>query len=302
MGNSELLEKMESAVKNNKFNEYDKLRDGIGKAKYEEIKDEIEEIFKKYNSVHNYFKESLSILLNLHKLSSSANHSTIIGNTREAFVKNFLKNILPTDVEYKTGQTVNIRGRLSNQLDIILQKSSSPKLSLDGDSQICFYEAIMAVIEIKSNLKNTELDKALNQFKVLGEFQIENRFYSGRGNRYREIKGESGYSKKLGIPCFLIGYTGITKETLKKSLKEYAQQKDEIYGCDFENFLPEVIVNLERKYVFVRNDGVLNRKDNDELYVIIENDLILSDLFLYLCKVFESYKEILLTESYFNKK
>lgn len=60
--------------------------------------------------LNHFFSISRELLLNKYNLSTLAEHKTLLGNAREIFVKEFLENILPSDIEYKTGQITDILG------------------------------------------------------------------------------------------------------------------------------------------------------------------------------------------------
>lgn len=124
--------------------------------------------------ISQFFSVSRELLLNKYKLSTLAGHKTILGNAREIFVKEFLENILPNDIEYKTGQISAILGNLSNQCDIILQKKSYPRLGIAENNQISFYEFVLSVIEIKSYLNKEAIQEASTHKKNIIELGKNN--------------------------------------------------------------------------------------------------------------------------------
>ena len=230
-----------------------------------------------------YFKGAYDILLSKYKLSTAAEHSTILGNVREIFIKEFLENILPGDVEYKTGQVINLSGELSNQSDIILQKKKSPYLGLGGNHQISIYEFTLAILEIKSKLDKNELEKIYNQKEKLRELAQKNKELGDNPNIFsnsREVDIGGGSCSVEGIPYFVIAYSGIKIETLEENL------------IDKSSTL-EMIINLEEEYAFINSNyirtlDISNVKiTNDGRYVILENRKdILKFLYLFLNQIF----------------
>lgn len=244
-----------------------------------------------------YFKGAYDILLSKYKLSTAAEHSTILGNVREIFIKEFLENILPGDVEYKTGQVINLSGELSNQSDIILQKKKSPYLGLGGNHQISIYEFTLAILEIKSKLDKNELEKIYNQKEKLKELAQKNKDLVKNLNVFSDLRrvdiGGGSYFVE-GIPYFVIAYSGIKIETLEEKLID-------------ESSTLEMIINLEEEYAFIKSDytmtlGISNvRMTDDRRYVILEDRKdILKFLYLFLNQIFmtKEYNEEMILKEY----
>lgn len=236
--------------------------------------------------ISQFFSVSRELLLNKYKLSTLAGHKTILGNVREIFVKEFLENILPNDIEYKTGQISDILGNLSNQCDIILQKKSYPRLGIAENNQISFYEFVLSVIEIKSNLNKEALQEASTHKKniiELGKNNEEIIFNKNVSEVIRRIDlGGASYCVK-GIPYFIIAYTGVKKETIQKYL---ATSQERFQG----------IINLEKKYAYidssyfgalgyysVENFGKLTKNTG---YAIIEGNDVLKYVYFMLNNIF----------------
>lgn len=263
--------------------------------------------------INKFFSVSREILLNKFELSSLAEHSTVLGNAREIFVREFLEKILPTDIEYKTGQISNLERSLSNQCDIILQKKSSPRLGLADSNQISFYEFALSILEVKSYLDEEAIENARKHIENILKLGIENELSAHNDNvikLMRKIKiGVSSYIV-YGIPYFIIAYRGMQISTLEEKLKKYNLETsdlitkeilkkistEEIPISNIKIKIP-IIINLEEKYIFIDeyyfsainiNSNVIPNKKQSTIdgYVIIEDDDVLKFLFFMLNHIF----------------
>ncbi len=81
-----------------------------------------------------------------------AEHGDVKGLAREGIIKEFLKQNLPSIVEFKTGQIIDHNDELSGQLDIIFQSPFAPHINLFQDIQLTMADATLGVMEVKSNL------------------------------------------------------------------------------------------------------------------------------------------------------
>ena len=268
--------------------------------------------------INKFFSVSRKILLNKFELASIARHKTVLGNAREIFVREFLEKILPTDIEYKTGQIVNITRNLSNQCDIILQKKNSPCLNLADNSQISFYEYVLSILEIKSSLNENAISDAKKHTERLLKLGEENQTKMRASKIYRniEVGGGKNYSIK-GIPYFIIAYRGMNISTLEEKLQKYnllttTYDKDEniLKPYTGEPLKIQLIINLEGKYAFIDKNyfdaldiigyngkNRVNSKIVD--YVIIQDDDILKFLYFMLNHIFlakEYDKDMILNE------
>lgn len=266
--------------------------------------------------INKFFSVSREILLNKFELSSLAEHSTVLGNAREIFVREFLEKILPTDIEYRTGQITNLERNLSNQCDIILQKKSSPRLGLADSNQISFYEYVLSILEIKSFLDKKAIEEAREHIENILKLGIENK-EAVRNPITMDLTRKIQIGGKTyavgGIPYFIIAYDGIKMNTLEKNLELYNLSMSNLSipkftGKDFSKDklakkLPisqtktkiQIIINLKRKYAFIDKTyldtldiyNLLNKvKIANNTYVVIEDDDILKFLFFMLNHIF----------------
>ena len=266
--------------------------------------------------INKFFSVSREMLLNKFELSSLADHSTVLGNAREIFVREFLEKILPTDIEYRTGQITNLERSLSNQCDIILQKKSSPRLGLADSNQISFYEYVLSILEIKSYLNKKAIKEAREHIENILKLGIENKEAAKNPittdlTRKIQIGGKT-YAVG-GIPYFIIAYDGIKINALEKNLELYNLSISNLSIPKFteKDFSKDkllknppisqiktkiqIIINLKEKYAFIDKTyldtldiyNILNKfKIANNSYVVIEDDDILKFLFFMLNHIF----------------
>jgi len=97
------------------------------------------------------------------EIQSVAGHSLHKGTPREIFIREFLQNHLPANLAIGTGEIIDsesIPGAPRNQFDIVVYRSSFPKLHLGGGIDAFLIESVVATIEVKSTLTQAELESA----------------------------------------------------------------------------------------------------------------------------------------------
>ena len=98
-------------------------------------------------------------LLSISEIPANAGHSLHKGTPREAFIKEFLENHLPSNVAIGTGEIIDANSRPNeqrNQFDIVIYKRSYPKLDFGGGISGFLVESVLATIEVKSSLTKKE--------------------------------------------------------------------------------------------------------------------------------------------------
>lgn len=109
-----------------------------------------------------------SALLALSKVPSGAGHSTHKGTPREAFIREFLESHLPTNLALGTGEIIDCSsrpGQQRNQFDIVIYKNNYPKLDFGGGISGFLIESVVATIEVKSTLTQSDLHQAVSAAK-----------------------------------------------------------------------------------------------------------------------------------------
>ncbi|SDD66899.1 DUF6602 domain-containing protein [Pedobacter soli] len=109
------------------------------------------------------------------KIPGNSGHPNHKGTPRELFIKEFLKSHLPESCSIGTGEIIDCNskpGEMRSQHDIIIYKSSYPKLDFGGGVSAFMVESVIATIEIKSTLNEQgvlQAVKAANIVKSLAE-------------------------------------------------------------------------------------------------------------------------------------
>ncbi|MEN6319067.1 MAG: DUF6602 domain-containing protein [Syntrophaceae bacterium] len=102
-------------------------------------------------------------LLAISQIPSNSGHPLHKGTPREAFIKEYLENHLPSNVAIGTGEIIDATskpGQARNQYDIVIYKKSYPKLDFGGGISGLLIESVIATIEVKSNLTQQEFSNA----------------------------------------------------------------------------------------------------------------------------------------------
>lgn len=107
------------------------------------------------------------VLLAQSKAARNAGHPNLRGGPREWFIRQFLENHLPTNLEIGQGEIIDENTRPSplpknyrNQVDIAVYRRDLPKIQYSKDNNAYFAEGVIATIESKSKLTKSELKKA----------------------------------------------------------------------------------------------------------------------------------------------
>lgn len=102
------------------------------------------------------------------------NHHGEDGSYREAILRNVIKRFLPNNISIGTGFVVakkNNNFKRTSQIDIILYDNTYPLLFQEGDFIITTPKNIKAIIEVKTTIKNTDLqeivDKARKNYEII---------------------------------------------------------------------------------------------------------------------------------------
>lgn len=133
------------------------------------------------------------------------------GREREQFIDIFLANVLPPGYRFGTGDAIDVHGRRSGQLDVVVEFTFFPSLpGLVGQPRLYFAEGIAAVIEVKSNLS-----------KQWDEVKLTSSALRSLERQFR-VPGFTPYGPPTKqIPIFAVGYTGWKDlETVKRKANE----------------------------------------------------------------------------------
>jgi hypothetical protein len=111
-----------------------------------------------------HFDATEQALLATSRVPANSGHSLHKGTPRETFVRQFLLDHVGTQVGVGTGEVIDANSRpgdARNQIDIVIYKSSYPKLNLGGGVDCFLIESVIATIEVKSLLQKADLEQAM---------------------------------------------------------------------------------------------------------------------------------------------
>ncbi|MCW7460450.1 hypothetical protein ND856_19325 [Leptospira bandrabouensis] len=180
------------------------------------------------------------------RLIQFSNHFDIIkqgdlkGYGREALVTEFLKQHLPDNIEYLTGEIIDYDDNRSGQIDIILQSKNLPKIPLYGNIHLSFSDSVIAIIEVKSDLNTQHLEASLKSFQKVKSLRKE-----------CIIKGDTQMVDLNRIPCIIFAYSGPSLETLLKHINTFREKNN----ISLDNFAPDLVVILDSDFYLCRNNG-----------------------------------------------
>ena len=103
-------------------------------------------------------------LVAISKVPANAGHPLHKGTPREAFIKTFLEEHLPTTVSLGTGEIFDHKSQPKeprNQFDLVVFKQNYPKLSFGGDISGFLIESVVSTVEVKSSLTKSDLKQAM---------------------------------------------------------------------------------------------------------------------------------------------
>jgi hypothetical protein len=113
-------------------------------------------------------------------LASSGNPQTI-GKNGEVPLQSFLTRHLPNTLAARTGHFVTPLGQLSPQIDILVVDSRYPLLAENNDdSVLVMLHSVVCCIEVKTNIRTTDLPKIRNNSKKILDLSKEVASTTGR--------------------------------------------------------------------------------------------------------------------------
>lgn len=123
-------------------------------------------------------QEEKSILLAVDRALASTPNSQIICRNGEIPMINFLNRYLSNTLRAVTGHFITPFGKISSQVDIIIVDSRYPLLSQNEDgSVLVMLHSVLWAIEVKINLKSSDIAKSWNDAINIMKLATEVEFY-----------------------------------------------------------------------------------------------------------------------------
>lgn len=117
--------------------------------------------------LQSYINAIEQVLLAQSVAAKNAGHPNLRGGPREWFIRDFLTTHLPSTLEIGQGELIDSdsmpappKGSYRPQVDIVLYRRDMPKISYSQDNSAYLVEGVLATIESKSVLTETELTEA----------------------------------------------------------------------------------------------------------------------------------------------
>jgi len=117
--------------------------------------------------LENHTNAIEKVLLAQSLAARNAGHPNLRGGPREWFIRDFLENHLPSNLEIGQGEIINensqprpSQGEYRPQADIVIYRRDLPKIQYSKDNAAYFAEGVIATIESKSVLTKEELQNA----------------------------------------------------------------------------------------------------------------------------------------------
>ena len=134
------------------------------------------------------------------------------GRYKEAILKNVIRRFLPSNLSIATGfiiKKTSTRTRISRQIDIIIYDNTIPVLFSEGDFIITTHKNVKGIIEVKTEIRNSELQEIIQKSEENGRLigkKIFNGIFSYEfdGNIYsnaidQALKGAKGYVNHISL-------------------------------------------------------------------------------------------------------
>lgn len=168
-------------------------------------------------------------------------HNLSRGLIGECILRDFLRKVLPDYTKVSQG-FVEYNGMLSNQCDIIIYNRLyySPLYSF-GEIEIVPSQAVLAVIEVKTNITPKRFGDVLFAFEILSKFRVQNKYiFLFNGCNVQKIKS------------YFYG----------RHTPSYGRDKgQELYDHNNYESLPDAIVSLEPDFYLAKGHYQDNNRD-----------------------------------------
>lgn len=136
------------------------------------------------------------------------------GEWKESVIRTFLTRNLPDSIKVGRGFVLTNDGP-TNQIDILIYKSTSPVFFRDGDLVFLPPEAVLGVIEVKSKLTNVVFEQAIEKLASIG-----NKIYKSSSEIEPEEVLKQGYNNVKFLLGLFAFETEISNDTVLNKIKE----------------------------------------------------------------------------------
>ncbi len=198
--------------------------------------------------------------------ATNAGHPNLRGGPREWFVRDFLINHLPTNLEIGHGEIIDQNskpspspGEYRPEVDVIIYRRDLPKITYSKDNAAFLAEGVVATIEIKSVLTKEDLEQACKAslaHKSLKRTPPLHLFGDGPSNIASYVLAYDGPANILTVAKWLPEIS----EKLDAPVEKLVEMiiilgKGVIFKNDNRSMLPTSDIPNETKWIFMdQND------------------------------------------------
>jgi hypothetical protein len=115
--------------------------------------------------LRTHFDRTEEKILAQSRIPASAGHTLHRGTPRELFIRQFLEGHLGKRASIGTGEIIDAQSeprQSRNQYDIVIYKSEFPRIDFEGGINAFLAESVIATLEVKSLLTESELEAAIS--------------------------------------------------------------------------------------------------------------------------------------------
>lgn len=221
----------------------------IGFLNNDDYRIKAQNLFNKLNESYEYIKQ----------------HKPSLGNFGEYILRDFLKKVLPKEVDVSQGFVQGKNNELSPQCDIIIYiKDREAILKSFGDIHIISSKYVLSIIEVKTRIQHKTFMSTLKAFEKLAKLGCSNNYIF----IYNAISPQTlcSYFYPINKKCedFIIGDNGK-------------------YDHGNQYYLPLAICNLQSNY-YLCQDYIINESDQFGYlaYQLTDNNNVISSLQMFI--------------------
>ncbi|WP_133164370.1 DUF6602 domain-containing protein [Solimonas fluminis] len=191
-------------------------------------------------------------------------HRGIRGDERAAALANFLRQQLPGNIGVAKGEAIDFLDRRTGQLDILIYDAEmSAPISAQSENVLVPAESLLAVIEVKTTLTQSDLDDCYSAARKLRALRPFKRSFVGAREEGRAAK--DGNFRCLHV-VFSYGTNLIAEGWLEKEFRRLMLSAEKVKG---KPGLIDVVYVLSRGMIRPANQtGKIN--DEDQLNTFLE--------------------------------
>lgn len=197
-------------------------------------------------------------------INNAINHSLTQGEENEEEIRKLLIDFLPSNYGIGSGIIVDINGKSSKQIDIIIYDKSLPNYTLNADSKLFLVDQVIATIEIKTNFTSGEkssLNSALENVKSINEL-------TPSPKKWTDIHSfvEDEINHKLSIlpcdprlPITIVFFYSVAETKKAMDLNEFYKSVNTSLSNIEPKYHPDILFSLGHA-TFLKYDDVMLRQ------------------------------------------